>query len=139
MVSAYIDSSVLLRVVLTQPDRLAEWSTIELMVTSALTEVECLRTLDRRRRQGLLDDQELADRRGLTIRLIERMERVDISGVVLRRAAEPFPTPLGTLDAIHLATALLWGQSRSGLPALATHDVELATAGRALGFATVGT
>ncbi len=135
---AYIDSSVLLRVVLTQPDRLSEWSALEQGVTSALTEVECLRTLDRRRRQGLLDDQELADRRGLALRLLERMERVDVSPVVLRRAAEPFPTPLGTLDAIHLSTALLWGQSRSALPTVATHDFQMATAGRALGFSTVG-
>ncbi len=135
---AYVDASVLLRVVLTQPDRLAEWSAFEQVVTSALTEVECLRTLDRRRRQGLLDDQELADRRGLALRLLERMERVDVSPVVLRRAAEPFPTPLGTLDAIHLSTALLWGQSRSALPTVATHDFQMATAARALGFSTVG-
>ena len=135
---AYVDSSVLLRVVLTQPDRLAEWSALEQVVASALTEVECLRTLDRRRRQGLLDDQELADRRGLALRLLECMERVDVSPVVLRRAADPFPTPLGTLDAIHLATALLWGQRRSALPTVATHDFQMATAGRALGFSTVG-
>ena len=62
---AYVDSSVLLRVVLFQPDRLPEWPTIEQAVTSALTEVECLRTLDRRLRQGLLDPEDLADRRGL--------------------------------------------------------------------------
>jgi predicted nucleic acid-binding protein len=137
-VTAYIDSSVLLRVVLAQPQRLAEWSHIERMVTSALTEVECLRTLDRRRRQGLLDDQELADRRSLTCRLLERMDRVDVSPAVLVRAAEPFPTPLGTLDAIHVATALLWGRGEADLPVMATHDVGMATAARAVGFTTIG-
>lgn len=134
----YVDTSVLLRIVLGQPDRLPEWSSITLVVTSALTEVESLRTLDRRRRQGLLDDQELADRRGLTLRLLDRMDRVDVSPAVLRRAAEPFPTPLGTLDAIHVATAVLWGQGRAALPTLATHDTEMATAGRSLGFVTIG-
>jgi predicted nucleic acid-binding protein len=137
-VIAYVDSSVLLRVVLFQPDRLPEWPTIEQAVTSALTEVECLRTLDRRLRQGLLDPEDLADRRGLVLRLLERMDRVDVSPAVLRRAADPFPTPLGTLDAIHLATAVLWREGRSVAPVLVTHDAQLATAARATGFATAG-
>lgn len=135
---AYVDSSVLLRVVLSQPDRLTEWPTISHAVTSALTEVECLRTLDRRYRQGLLRVQDLADRRGLVLRLLERMDRVDVSPSVLRRAAEPFPTPLGTLDALHLATAVLWGQSRTVALTLATHDAQLTTAARAMGLMTVG-
>ena len=83
---AYVDSSVLLRVVLSQPDRLPEWPAIQKAVTSALTEVECLRTLDRRLQQGLLDPDDLADRRGLVLRLLERMDRVDVSAAVLRRA-----------------------------------------------------
>ena len=107
-------------------------------MTSALTEVECLRTLDRRLRQGLLDPEELADRRGLVLRLLERMDRVDVSPAVLRRAADPFPTPLGTLDAIHLATAVLWREGRSETAVLVTHDGQLATAARATGFATAG-
>lgn len=135
---AYVDSSVILRVVLSQPDCLGEWSAIEHAVTSAITEVECLRTLDRRLRQGLLDPDDLAARRGLTLRLLERMDRVDVSPTVLRRAADPFPTPLGTLDAIHLATAILWREGRAASPMLVTHDAQLATAARSVGFATAG-
>ncbi len=135
---AYVDSSVLLRVALSQADRLPEWASIQKAVTSALTEVECLRTLDRRLRLGLLDAEELADRRGLVLRLLERMDRVDVSPAVLRRAADPFPTPLGTLDAIHLATATLWREGRLEAPVLATHDAQLATAARATGFMTAG-
>jgi predicted nucleic acid-binding protein len=70
--------------------------------------------------------------------LLERMDRVDVSPAVLRRAADPFPTPLGTLDAIHLATAVLWREGRSVAPVLVTHDAQLATAARATGFATAG-
>ena len=135
---AYVDSSVLLRVVLSQPDRLAVWPTIQQAVTSALTEVECLRTLDRRLRQGLLNPEELAERRGLMLRLLERMDRVDVSPAVLRRAAEPFPTPLGTLDAIHLATAMLWRQGRVEAPVLVSHDTQLLMGARAMGFETSG-
>jgi len=137
-VIAYVDSSVLLRVVLSQPDRLPEWPAIQQAVTSALTEVECLRTLDRRFRQGLLDPEDLADRRGLVLRLLERMDRVDVSPAVLRRAADPFPTPLGSLDAIHLATAVLWREGRAQARVLVTHDGQLATAARATGFMTAG-
>ncbi len=136
---AYVDSSVLLRIVLGQSDRLAAWEAIEAGVTSGLTEVECLRTLDRRRQQGFLDADELPERRALVIRFLERMERVDVSPAVLRRAGDPFPTPLGTLDALHLATALLWGHARGQLPAMATHDGQLAIAARSMGFEVSGT
>ncbi|MCK6527154.1 type II toxin-antitoxin system VapC family toxin [Myxococcota bacterium] len=135
---AYVDSSVLLRVVLGQPDRLPSWGEIELAVTSGVTEVECLRTLDRRCRQGLLAEEEVPERRGLVIRLLERMERVEVAPAILRRAADPFPVALGTLDAIHLATASLWGTARGEMPVMATHDVQLAAAARSLGIVTVG-
>lgn len=135
---AYVDTSVLLRVVLSQPDRLAEWPRIERAVTSALTEIECLRTLDRRHRQGGLDVAELSERRALALRLLERMDRVDLSPAVLKRAADPFPTPLGTLDALHLATALLWRDAQSAAPVFVTHDVALATAARAVGLHVLG-
>lgn len=56
---------------------------------------------------------------------------------VLVRAADPFPTPLGTLDALHLASALL---VREEVPdvMLATHDERLATAAVAMGFGVHG-
>lgn len=136
--TAYIDSSVLLRVVLGQPDRLDQWERVTRAVTSALTEVECLRNLDRRRQQSLLPEADYAERRGLVLRLLERMERVDLGPAVLRRAADPFPTPLGTLDAIHLSTAALWAQARGEVPVMATHDAQLGLAARALGMDVVG-
>jgi hypothetical protein len=57
---------------------------------------------------------------------------------VLRRASEPFPTPLGTLDAIHLSTALAWRDARNTDLTMATHDTALATAARAVGLQVVG-
>jgi predicted nucleic acid-binding protein len=137
-VIAYLDSSVLLRIVLGQRDRLAEWDRIERGVASALVEVECLRTLDRLRLAERIPDAELAPRRAAVYRLIEAIEIVEPTRPVLSRAASPLPTALGTLDAIHLATALLWRErSRSDL-AVATHDAALATAARASGLRVVG-
>jgi predicted nucleic acid-binding protein len=138
-VIAYIDSSVLLRIVFAQPGRLKEWRRIDLAVTSALTEVECLRTLDRRTRQDPLEEKDLPARRGLVIQLLERMERIDLGPSVLRRAAEAFPTPLGNLDAIHMASALLWATARGEAPVMATHDAQLAAAARSMGLAIIGT
>jgi len=135
---AYLDASVVLRLVLGEPDALAEWSQVQRAVASALTEVECLRTLDRLSRRGLLSNDEVADRRLSVYRLLEGCTVIDISRVVMRRAGEPFPTPLGTLDAIHLATALTWRDASGDVVVLATHDRELATAASASGLSVIG-
>jgi len=135
---AYLDASVVLRLVLGEPNRLAEWGGIESAVASALTEVECLRTLDRLSRLGSLSETELATRRQATYRLLEAVEVVDVGRPVLRRASEPFPTPLGTLDAIHLSTAIAWRDARDVELTVATHDSALATAARAVGLQVIG-
>jgi predicted nucleic acid-binding protein len=137
-VIAYLDASVVLRMVLGEPGRLKEWPEIETGVASALAEVECLRTLDRLVRLDRLTGDELVERRSAVYRVFEAVELVDVTRVILRRASEPFPTPLGTLDAIHLATALAWRDARGTELAVATHDRALALAARSLGLPTVG-
>jgi predicted nucleic acid-binding protein len=137
-VNAYLDASVVLRLVLGEPHRLAEWAQVDTAVASALTEVECLRTLDRLGRLDRLTAEELALRRGAVYRVLAAVDVVDVSRSVLRRASEAFPTPLGTLDAIHLSTALLWRDAAGTPLTMATHDRALATAARAVGFAVVG-
>ncbi len=135
---AYLDSSVLLRIVLGQANRLKEWPNIKSAVASAIAEVECLRTMDRLRlRVGMLDE-DLALRREAVYRLTEETTLVEPTRAVLQRAAQPLPTPLGTLDAIHLATAMLWRETRAGDLVMATHDQALAIAARAVGFPVVG-
>jgi hypothetical protein len=54
---------------------------------------------------------------------------------VKKRAAESFPTVIGTLDALHLSTALAWRDM--DLPegiVLSTYDLQMATCARALGI-----
>lgn len=135
----YLDSSVILRRVLGQTGSLREWSRIRRAVVSALVEVECLRTLDRLRLAGGVSDEHLARWRDAVFRVLEEAEVVDSTAPVLQRAAQPLPTTLGTLDAIHLATALLWRESRDGELRMATHDTALATAARAMSVPVVGT
>lgn len=135
---AYLDSSVLLRVVLGQRDALKEWGRVAQGVASALVEVECLRTLDRLRLVEGYSDEVIAERREAVYRLLEAMEVVEITYPILSRAAQPLPTALGTLDAIHLTTALLWKQRTGKDLSMATHDVALAIAAKASGLRVVG-
>jgi predicted nucleic acid-binding protein len=135
---AYVDASVLLRLALGQPDALTEWPQIRRGVASALVITESLRTLDRLRLRTRLGDADLATRRGAILALAGSLELVDVDGLVLDRAAQPMPTELGTLDAIHLATALLWKDMARVSLVMATHDAALATAAKAHGLAVVG-
>ena len=99
--------------------------------------LECLRTIDRARIQLGLDGREVALRREAVFEQLDAFELIPLDPVVLERAAEPFPTVVGTLDALHLASALV---VRPELPDLrfATHDQGLAVAARAMGFVVLG-
>ena len=135
---AYVDASVLLRVVLRQPNALPEWTQIDRGVSSALVTTESLRTLDRLRLRAQLSDSELAPRRQAVLAVIASLELVEIDGTVLDRAAQPMPTELGTLDAIHLASALLWRESTGQELMMATHDRALALGAQAHGIRVIG-
>ena len=135
---AYVDASVLLRIVLRQSDALPEWRRIERGVSSALIVTESLRALDRVRRRARLPDAEVAGRRAKILEIISSLELVEIDAVVLDRAAQPMPTDLGTLDAIHLATALLWKEQFRVDLTMATYDEALGMAARAHGMPVVG-
>jgi len=136
-VNVYVDSSVLLRVVLNERGTLREWRRIRRPIASELIRLECRRTIDRARIRERLSDAAVAQHREAVLGLLDAFDMVPLDGVVLERAAEPFPTLLGSLDAIHLATALL---ARGQVEDLyfATHDGELATAARAMGFKVLG-
>jgi hypothetical protein len=56
---------------------------------------------------------------------------------ILQRASETFPTVVGTLEAIHLASALSIREIDS-LDLVLTHDLQLGTAARSLGFKVIG-
>jgi predicted nucleic acid-binding protein len=129
---------VILRVVLRRRDALREWRQITRGVASALVEVECLRTLDRLRLVHRVSDRDIALRREGVLRVLRSTEVVDLGRSILRRAAQPMPTTLGTLDAIHLSTALIWQEHAGEELHMATHDHALATAARAQGLSVLG-
>ncbi len=133
----YVDSSVLLRIVLGEPDRLRIWPKITNPVSSELIRLECLRTIDRARMRLGLQDRQVAQYRADVLEAVDAFSLVALDSIVLERASEPFPTALGSLDAIHLASALLIRDDLDGL-AFATHDDQLGIAARATGFQVHG-
>jgi len=132
--NVFVDTSVVLRVLLGQPDPVACWAGWERAFVSQMLHTEFHRTLDRLRLDGALDDVE-------RVRLAQHFaifwstcHRVPVSDKILIRAAEPFPTVLGTLDAIHLATLLQLRQNLGLELTLLTHDDQLARAALASGI-----
>lgn len=136
--TAYVDASVLLRIVLGQAGRLAEWESVTHAVSSSLLRVECLRAIERLRLGGMLAGPEVASRRGAVLAILDASELVLPDALVLERASMPMPVPLGTLDAIHLSTALLWQEVRGERLVLTTHDAALGTAAQAFGLEVLG-
>ena len=136
--TTYLDASVALRIVLGARGVLPKWETLEHVLSSALIEVECLRTLDRLRLVDRIAPEEIAVRRQVVYDLVSRIDIVDVAAAVLTRASQPLPVPLKTLEAIHLATAMLWRETQQDEIEIATHDEALALAARAIGFRVIG-
>lgn len=138
---AYLDSSVVLRVILSQPESLPEWDDLELGVSSRLLYVESLRSLDRLWHLGELNETDVQQKRSAFEAILNRLHVISPDDDLLLAAAQSFPTIVDSLDAIHLATAMRYRnqQSRDERPIVfATHDKQLARAARAMNFAVLG-
>ena len=134
----YLDSSVILRQLLRQQGSLKHWGEWDEAYASAIMRLEVLRAIDRLRLQGFITDEEVA----LSVQefhsLLEHLGEIHVGQSILSRAALPFPTVIGTLDAIHLASALLW-QERYQCPLIfLTHDKQLGNAALAIGMQAQG-
>jgi predicted nucleic acid-binding protein len=80
----------------------------EMVLASSLTVVECDRILIRAVATRVLTEAAAADRRAVLARTADHWVTFDLDPEVLDRVRRPFPAePIRTLDAIHLATALL--------------------------------
>ena len=121
----YVDTSVLLARVLAEdvspPDSLWEKELVSSRLLVYETHVRC------HRGRGL--DQQLADVR----LLLGRVRLVEMAPPVLGRALEPFPVPVRTLDAIHLATMEFLARQGSA-PRLASYDERLRRAAKSIGI-----
>ena len=136
-VKVYLDTTVVLRVLFHEPHPIPLWGKWETAYSSSLLRVEALRNVDGLRLTGRLSDLELADLTGELQIVYETLAVYPITNRILQRASETFPTVVGTLDAIHMASALAVREF-AALDLFLTHDSQLATVARALGFAVMG-
>jgi len=119
----YLDSSVVLAQLLAEdrvpPERL--WG--EPLTASRLLEYEVWTRIHARR---------LGESHGDAVRaLIGRVALIELAPPVLLRALDPFPRPVRTLDALHLAS-IEFLRSHGQAPTLASYDTRLVAAARAL-------
>jgi predicted nucleic acid-binding protein len=122
----YVDSSALLRSILKRDDSLEPARPCERVASSELLWVECSRVLQRYRLERLLDDEGYSSALMLLERFMEGIAVISLDAEVVKRAAGPFPTVIGTLDALHLASALLWREAEPGPELrLLTYDRQL--------------
>jgi hypothetical protein len=135
---AYVDASVALRVLLAQAGRLRAWGTWQRGYASEILGLEVRRTIDRLRVQGALDAEQVAQLLRLTTTLEQGLAIVSLTRTVLHRAALPMATPVRTLEALHLTTALIVRERSSAPVVFLTHDAQQGAAARALGFEVDG-
>ncbi len=121
----YLDSSVALAALLAEdrvpPERLWEGS----VVSSRLLEYEVWARVHAR---SLARSHEESVRA-----LLARVAFVELAPSVLERALEPFPTPVRTLDALHLASLEFLRKAGQKVE-LATFDERQTTAARRMGI-----
>jgi predicted nucleic acid-binding protein len=136
--TVYIDSSIVMRRLRREAAPLRGWGDWDRAYASVLLRVEIFRTIDRIRLAGRLDDQGVAEMLGDARTMLDAIAFVPLSDPILERASQSFLTALGTLDALHLATALRLAEAGVAELTFLTHDGELATAARTMNFQVQG-
>ena len=136
--NVYLDSSVVLRRLQRETAPALAWGRWEHAYSSVLLRVEVLRTIDRNRLRGAVTDSNVAELITKAHAIFDVIEFVALNAPILNRAAQSFSTALGTLDALHLSTAL-WLMETGGIAlGFLTHDGELALAARSSNFQVEG-
>jgi len=123
----YLDTSVALAELFAEDQKAPESIWSEPLVASRLLEYELWSCLHARR---------AARTHGEAAReILARVSLVELTPTALARALEPFPAPVRTLDALHLATLHYLREARQQVR-LATFDARMRRAARALGMPT---
>ena len=135
----YLDSSVLLRNVLEESGPRLDLGRYDILLSSRLIRIESFRVVQRLFTAGTIDT-ELTSRIHLRVRsALEGVSLVEMSEHILAQAEGTYPLPVGSLDAIHLASAVALRNLRAydGIEFL-TNDSPLGRCAQALGFSVEG-
>lgn len=119
----YVDTSVILAQIFGEPRTPAPELWEKRLVSSRLLEYEVWTRVHAR---GL-------EAGGTARAVLARVSLLELSPAVLSRALEPWPLPVRTLDALHLAS-LLWLSAHARRVSLLTWDHRMAEVARALGI-----
>lgn len=134
--TAYVDTSVLLRCILEGDVALHQAFRVDRTIASELILIEARRVLERHRMNSALDDEKMAEASSRLMEVYASFEVWNLSDAIKARAAGPFPTVVGTLDALHLATALAGiGTDAAATLALYSYDRQMNLCAKALGLA----
>jgi predicted nucleic acid-binding protein len=137
--TVYIDTSVVIRRLLGQRNAIADWGAWDEAYSSVICRTEYARTLDRLRLEGGITDDQRVSAQEQFDTFWSSIHRIRLSDEVLERAGQSFPTVIGTLDAVHVASVLvLQARGLAKVDRLLTHDEQLGRAARALGFQVGG-
>ena len=131
--NCYVDSSVVLRYLLTGDNGLFGIEEFEKTGSSELLFIECIRVLHRYRLNGKLTDQQLQEAITHFHEIYDSFHIFDMAPQVKKRAAGPFPTTVGTLDALHISTAILWSEQAQEPLVIFTYDEQMRTCAGAMG------
>ena len=121
----YLDTSVALAHLLAEDRRPPAELWAEELVSSRLLEYELWTRLNT---QGL--DRSHGD---LARLLLARLAWLELRPTILERALHPFPVPVRTLEALHLASVSFLREHGKGVT-LATYDERMAEAAQAMGI-----
>jgi predicted nucleic acid-binding protein len=119
----YLDTSVALAHLLVEDRRPADSLWSERLVSSRLLTYECWTRIHAGGKTASHADR--------LRELLDRLMLVELTPPVFGRALEPFPVPVRTLDALHLASIEHLRTAGQDVT-LATYDARLASAARAL-------
>lgn len=138
MKHGYVDSSVIVRIAFDEPGKVEGLSQFSSLATSELSQVELRRVLDRFRLTAKPADSQLIEVGDKMETIKKILASLNLTQAVLLRAGHPLPVALGTLDAIHLASALIWQDAVTKPVTMITHDVQLAKASRMMSLEVLG-
>ncbi len=99
---------------------------------------ECLRTLDRLKIQGKIKENSYIKTIQEFYEVCASIEFIRLTQGILNRAGAPMPVSMGTLDAIHLCSAIAWSEEFEIKPKFFTHDIQLGKAAVTSGFSVIG-
>jgi predicted nucleic acid-binding protein len=135
---AYLDSSLLLRILFKETGAFKELDRFKEVVSSRLLRTECMRVIYR-----VLADKTITEEFAGAVQqrlrfALKGVSLYSLSDRIWSTAEGSFPSIIGTLDALHLATAVELRESRHHDLVILTHDIQLGKGAASLGFEVLG-